>query len=133
MYLYYYPEDDTTQYLYETYPDQISPITGVTDEHFINWMRVEILPTFRKLYGVIHANFKKGDKLAIDITNNFEVESYSAEKALVLSTIGNFGGKNTFTGTAYITVGSFSLILGVFLFVKAKVFAESKIFAERKE
>jgi hypothetical protein len=37
---YYYPEDDTTQYLYETYPDIISPLDGVTNEHFIVWMRV---------------------------------------------------------------------------------------------
>ena len=33
-YLYYYPNDKTTQYLYETYPNQISPIEGVTNEHF---------------------------------------------------------------------------------------------------
>jgi LEM3 (ligand-effect modulator 3) family / CDC50 family len=39
-YRYYYPEDDTTQYLYETYPDIISPLEGVTNEHFIVWMRV---------------------------------------------------------------------------------------------
>ena len=52
-YLFYYPDDDTTQYLYETYPNQISPILGVTDEHFIVWMRTSSMPTFRKLYGKI--------------------------------------------------------------------------------
>jgi hypothetical protein len=39
-YRYYYPEDEKTQYLYETYPDIISPLEGVTNEHFIVWMRV---------------------------------------------------------------------------------------------
>lgn len=50
-YLYYYPDDSTVQYLHETYPDQISPITGITDEHFKVWMRPAALPRFRKLYG----------------------------------------------------------------------------------
>ena len=52
-YYFYYPNDDSTQYLYETYPNQISPIDGVTDEHFMVWMRTSSLPTFRKLYGKI--------------------------------------------------------------------------------
>lgn len=50
-YLYYYPDDDEVQYLYESYPDQISPIDGVTDDHFKVWMRPAALPQFRKLYG----------------------------------------------------------------------------------
>ncbi len=55
-YLYIYPDDTTTQYLYETYPDQISPIKGVTDDHFKVWMRAAALPAFRKLYGIIHSD-----------------------------------------------------------------------------
>jgi hypothetical protein len=38
-YRFYYPSDGSYQYLYETYPQQISPIDGVTDEHFKVWMR----------------------------------------------------------------------------------------------
>jgi hypothetical protein len=36
---YWYPSDDTIQYLYESYPDNISPIQGVENEHFMVWMR----------------------------------------------------------------------------------------------
>jgi hypothetical protein len=54
-YFYYYPDDDKVQYLYETYPEIVSPIEGVTNRHFINWMRPAGLPTFRKLYGIIHS------------------------------------------------------------------------------
>lgn len=38
---YYYPQDPSTQYLYESYPGIISPLEGVTNEHFIVWMRAE--------------------------------------------------------------------------------------------
>jgi hypothetical protein len=36
---YYYPNDATTQYLYESYPDVVTPLQGVKNEHFIVWMR----------------------------------------------------------------------------------------------
>ncbi len=51
QYYFHYPNDDTVQYLYETYPNHISPIDGVTDQHFKVWMRPAALPQFRKLYG----------------------------------------------------------------------------------
>jgi hypothetical protein len=116
-YCYEYPNDDTTQYLYEMFP-QISPILGVTDEHFIVWMRTAALPKFRKLYGKIDADFKKGNKLEFSIVSNFEVSSYDASKSLVLSMVGEFGGKNASLGTAYIVVGAISLVLGIAFFVK---------------
>lgn len=121
LYLYYYPSDSTTQYLYETYPDQISPIDGVTDEHFIVWMKPSILPTFRKLYGSINGTFESGQKLVIDVIANYEVGSFDAKKGLVISTLGNFGGKNIFPGQAYLTVGIFALIFGLVLLLKEKL------------
>ncbi len=115
LYFYYYPDDTTTQYLYESYPDLISPIDGVTDQHFMVWMRTAALPTFRKLYGVIDGDFKKGDTLAFQVTANYEVDSFSGSKSLLISTLGQFGGKNPYLGIAYIVVGSICLMFA-FLF-----------------
>lgn len=56
LYYFYYPNDDTVQYLYESYPAHISPIVGVTDQHFKVWMRPAALPQFRKLYGEYSKN-----------------------------------------------------------------------------
>jgi hypothetical protein len=117
-YKYWYPEDSTTQYLYETYPDQISPIKGVTDEHFIVWMRTATLPTFRKLYGKIQGDFNAGDVLTFDVTANYEVSSFGGTKALVISTVGEFGGQNSFPGIAFITTGAFAFLLAAFYGVK---------------
>lgn len=118
-YLYYYPSDDTVQYLHESYPAQISPIDGVTDEHFIVWMKTSSLPTFRKLYGRIDGNFNSGDRLVFNITANYETDSFDATKKLVLSNLGADGGQNMFLGEAYTTIGSLCMVFGVALLVKA--------------
>ncbi len=112
-YKFYYPDDDMTQYLYETYPQNISPIDGVTDEHFIVWMKTPMMPTFRKLYGIISNDFSSGDQLVVNVTANFEVGSFNGQKFLVVSTLGSFGGKNNFIGQAYISIGSIGLAFGI--------------------
>eukprot|EP00596_Hydrurales_sp_CCMP1899_P008681 CAMPEP_0119034246 /NCGR_PEP_ID=MMETSP1177-20130426/1252_1 /TAXON_ID=2985 /ORGANISM="Ochromonas sp, Strain CCMP1899" /LENGTH=372 /DNA_ID=CAMNT_0006991549 /DNA_START=95 /DNA_END=1210 /DNA_ORIENTATION=+ len=117
-YLFYYPSDDTVQYLYETYPKHISPILGVTDEHFIVWMRTASLPKFKKLYGRINNNFKKGDTLDFEVEANFEVRSFNGDKSIVIATTGQFGGKNPSLGIAYMAVGSVSMLLGLFFAAK---------------
>lgn len=117
-YLYYYPDNNSTMYLYEMYPDQISPLDGVEDDHFKVWMRTAALPKFRKLYGKIHKDVKKGDKLVFDITANFEVDSYDASKGLTISNLGEFGGKNPYLGIAYIVVGSVSIFFSVLFTLK---------------
>lgn len=122
QYLFYYPDNDTTQYLYESYPNQISPIEGVTDQHFIVWMRTATLPTFRKLYGTLStsdgASFQSGDTITIEIVANFEVDSFDGAKLLLVSNLGGLGGKNVFTGQAYITVGTILLTFGLLVLGK---------------
>ena len=116
--LFYYPSDSTVQYLYEMYPDQISPLEGVTNEHFIVWMRTAPLPKFRKLYGRIHQNFKKGDTLNFNINANFEVGSFDGEKALIITNSGLLGSKNPALGIAFIVIGCLSLVLAAVFLMK---------------
>ncbi len=82
--VYWYPHDDTVQYLYESYPMVVSPLEGVENEHFIVWMRTAGLPTFRKLYGKINQHVRKGTVLTFNISANFEVESFDGTKSLQL-------------------------------------------------
>ena len=114
---YYYPDDETTQYLYETYPDHINPIEGVTNEHFIVWMRTAGLPNFRKLYGRIAGDVKAGDTISFNVTLNYEVHSFEGSKALILTTVSTWGGKNTFPGVMFVVVGSICFGLGVLYFL----------------
>mmetsp|Transcript_61908 Transcript_61908/g.170451 ORF Transcript_61908/g.170451 Transcript_61908/m.170451 type:complete len:408 (+) Transcript_61908:304-1527(+) len=114
-YAYYYPEDDYQQYLYETFPEVVSPLEGATNEHFIVWMRTAALPTFRKLYGVIDSDLKKGSSITIQVEANFDVTGFEGTKSLVLSTVTWFGGKNSFFGVAFLLVGSICLVVGIAL------------------
>jgi hypothetical protein len=117
-YAYFYPYDNTTQYLYETYPNVINPIQGVTNEHFIVWMRVATVPTFRKLYGYIDQPIGAGTTLTFTIENNWDVTSFRGSKALVLSTNNKFGGQNALLGPIFYYVGYFCLVAAVFFTIK---------------
>lgn len=116
-YKYFYPNDDTTQYLHETY-NSISPIVGVTDEHFIVWMRIAAHPTFRKLYGYFENGFKAGDTVTFEIENNWIVDSFKGSKSLVITTTSAFGGKSDQLGGCFIGVGGICLLAGVFFALK---------------
>ncbi|KAM4540870.1 cell cycle control protein 50A-like [Fundulus diaphanus] len=95
---------------------------GFINEDFIVWMRTAALPTFRKLYRIIH---KKPDttstlssgRYTLRITYNYPVRSFDGRKRMILSTISWMGGKNPFLGIAYMTVGSICFFLGVVLLV----------------
>lgn len=123
---YYYPKEADYQYLYESYPKQISPIDGVTDEHFMVWMRTAALPNFRKIYGKINQDFRKGDELIFTVSANFEVDSFSGSKALVIAQVGDFGGKNPYLGVAFIVVGAISLMFAL-LFVTKQIISPRSV------
>jgi len=116
-YRYFYPNDDTTQYLYETYP-MISPIEGVENEHFVVWMRIATFANFRKLYGFFDRDIKAGETLTFDVTANWDVRSFRGAKSLVITTTSTFGGKNKQFGNCFIGLGGIFLIVSIFFTVK---------------
>jgi LEM3 (ligand-effect modulator 3) family / CDC50 family len=96
----------------------ISPLEGVTNEHFIVWMRIATLPTFRKLYGWINQPIAAGEILEFQISNNFEVTSFAGTKSLVLSTNNIFGGTNAWLGPFFYGVGFFAVASATFFALK---------------
>jgi len=120
-YSYFYPNDNTTQYLHETYPMVINPIEGVLNEHFIVWMRVAALPNFRKLYGWIDQPIANGTILEFTINSNWPVSTFSGKKSLVITTSNIFGGRNLWMARYYYGVGGFCLLAALFFSIKQKV------------
>lgn len=105
----------------QTYPMVISPLDGVTNEHFIVWMRIATLPTFRKLYGWINQPIAPGQILEFQISNNFEVTSFAGTKSLVLSTNNIFGGTNAWLGPFFYGVGFFCVASATFFALKQMI------------
>lgn len=117
-YYYWYPNDDSVQYLHESFPTIVNPIEGVKNEHFVVWMRTAGLPYFRKTYGKIDTDIDAGQSLTFQINTNFEVASFSGSKALVVTTLESYGAANDALGIAFMTIGCISLFFGIFLAIK---------------
>lgn len=78
-------------------------------EHFMVWMSIAGLPTFRKLWGRIESDLPSGTYRLL-INNNYDVSGFSGEKLVVLSTVCAFGGKIAFLGVLYVVVGGIALV-----------------------
>jgi len=91
------------------------------DEELMVWMRTAGLPTFKKLHRIISdITLNDGDQLWFTINNTYPVQSFSGQKALVLSTTSWMGGKNDFLGLAYLVVGAICMALSLIFFIKQK-------------
>lgn len=83
-------------------------------------MRTAALPYFRKLWGRIESDVKKG-KYEITIENNFDVYKFNGKKHFVVSTANAFGGKNVFLAISYIVVGSICSVITLGFLIKLAV------------
>ena len=136
-FIYDYPEANKTQYLFQTYPDIISPLEGVLNEHFIVWMRVAAKPNFRKLYGYFHDPIKAGTKVTFDVSANWDVQMFKGTKKLILTTTNSLGGYNPNLGNAFIGVGAIflgsGLLFGLKHLIKPRRLADKKYLKYKNE
>ena len=88
----------------------------VEDPHFIVWMRTAGLPNFRKLWGQINQDLKKGT-YTLSITNQYDVSSFAGSKYFVLSTTNVLGGTNYFLAVCYIIVGALCIMFGIIFYI----------------
>ncbi|KAJ3439645.1 cell cycle control protein [Anaeramoeba flamelloides] len=89
-----------------------------TDEHFIVWMRVESLPNFRKLYGIIKDNDLEKGTYTAQIENNFNSTTFHGTKSLVFLTTTWTGSRNYFISLTYMSAGIFLIVIGIAFLIK---------------
>jgi hypothetical protein len=83
------------------------------DEHFMVWMRVAGLPTFRKLYKRNDNDLLQSGRYSITIYDNYPVSMFHGTKSVVFSTVSWAGGKSLFLGAAYIATAALCVLLGL--------------------
>lgn len=64
--------------------------------------------------------------LTFTVNANYEVGSFDGSKSLLISNLGEFGGKNPFLGVAFVVVGSVSLMFALLFVIKQTVAPRAK-------
>jgi len=93
----------------------IRVIPDIEDEDFIVWMRTAGLPDWKKLYRIVNVDMEGNYTVAV--SSNYPVYPFS-RKYIVFSTMSWAGGKNPFTGIAYIVVGIICFVQGLAFAIK---------------
>jgi len=112
---------DSVKFVQTSHPTTMSPygfqLPRIDDPHFKTWMRISLLPDFRRLYAIIHKDLHAGDSVQIQVANVFDVKSVSAKKYIIIATTSVFGTRREFLSTAYFVIG----VLCVFLSLGAMI------------
>lgn len=80
------------------------------------------MPIFRKFYGKYDFDIQPGT-YEIEIRSNYNVTDYNGTKSVVISTFSWIGGKNRFLGIAYLVIGGFCVVAGLFFLAKHMIFS----------
>ena len=103
--------DDDKEHKFKNYDLNIQWI-DVEQERFINWMKIAPFPNFRKTWGRIENDLKKGF-YELEITNNWDSSIFDGKKRFGLVETNTLGSDNTFLGSSYIFFGILSFIFAV--------------------
>lgn len=76
------------------------------------WMRESGLPNFRKLWGKVETDLKKG-KYSMEIADNFNVAPFKGQKKFVFATANALGGKNYLLANAHLVLGVLCLLFSI--------------------
>ncbi|XP_065191166.1 cell cycle control protein 50A-like [Sycon ciliatum] len=104
--------------------ENVSSLPGMMlNEDLAVWMRTAALPKFRKLYARITDGLTTGN-YTMSIEYNYPIRR--GHKTFVLSTTRWIGGKNSFLGIAYLTVGGLSIAGGCALLLIHAIYGKRK-------
>jgi hypothetical protein len=88
-------------------------------EHFINWMKTDILPNFMKLWGRIEVDLD--GEYILKIWSNYDVSRYDSGKYIVFSNTNTLGGSQMFLAVSFMAFGVTCLLAMCAFMIKAKI------------
>lgn len=100
----------------------------VENSHFIQWMEVAALPTFRKLYGKLKGPLQL--PLYAYISINYDVKPWGGKKAVVLVVPSVFHGRTLYIGIAYLVLGCILLLFFLYLLWRLHLARDESTFGD---